>query len=120
IVIEGAGTKAFIAGADISQFDDQRTKANAQADYNQAVDAAYRAPGECSKPVIAKIQGVCMGGGLGLAAACDLRFCREDARFRMPAARLGLGYGIGGVKRLMEVFGLQNTMDIFFSARIFG
>lgn len=120
IVIDGAGDKAFIAGADISQFGDQRTDDDSQAAYNRAVDAAYRAPTECSKPVIAKIQGVCMGGGLGLAAACDLRFCRDDARFRMPAARLGLGYGLGGVQRMLKVFGLQNTMDIFFSARVFG
>src|SRR3546814_8263590 len=77
IVIDGAGTKAFIAGADISQFEDQLADTDAQADYNQAVDAAYRAPTECGKPVIAKIQGICMGGGLGLAAACDIRFCRE-------------------------------------------
>lgn len=120
IVIDGAGDRAFIAGADISQFGEQRLDDDTQAGYNRAVDAAYLAPIHCTKPVVAKIQGVCMGGGLGLAAACDLRFCRDDARFRMPAARLGLGYGVAGVRRMLRVFGLQNTMDIFFSARIFG
>jgi enoyl-CoA hydratase len=120
VVIEGDGDKAFVSGADISQFESQRTDAEAQARYNRGVEAAYLAPVRCSKPVVAKIRGICMGGGLGLAAACDLRFCTEDARFRMPAGRLGLGYNAIGVRRFLAVFGLQNTLDIFFSARIFG
>lgn len=117
IVLDGAGDKAFIAGADISEFGDY--DARAQQRFNQAVENGYAATANCGKPVVAKIQGICMGGGLGLAAACDLRFCREDARFRMPAARLGLGYPVLGVRRLMAVLGVQNTMDIFYSARIF-
>lgn len=119
IVLEGAGSKAFVSGADISQFESQRTDPAAQARYNQAVEAAYLAPPRCSKPVVAKIRGICMGGGLGLAAACDMRFCTDDSRFRMPAGRLGLGYNAIGVRRFLAVFGLQNTLDIFFSARIF-
>jgi enoyl-CoA hydratase len=119
IVLEGDGDKAFVSGADISQFEEKRTDAAAQERYNAAVAAAYAAPLLCSKPVIAKIAGICMGGGLGLAAACDLRFCRDDARFRMPASRLGIGYAIAGVNRFLSVLGPQNTMDIFFSARIF-
>lgn len=119
IVLEGAGDKAFVSGADISQFESGRTDPAVQARYNSAVEAAYLAPVRCSKPVVAKIRGICMGGGLGLAAACDLRFCTADARFRMPAGRLGLGYNVVGVRRFLSVFGLQNTLDIFFSARIF-
>lgn len=119
IVLEGDGDKAFVSGADISQFEEKRTDAEAQGYYNAAVAAAYAAPLLCSKPVVAKIAGICMGGGLGLAAACDLRFCRDDARFRMPASRLGLGYAIAGVNRFLSVLGPQNTMDIFFSAKIF-
>ena len=119
IVLEGAGSKAFVSGADISQFESGRTDPAAQARYNAVVEAAYLAPVRCSKPVVAKIRGVCMGGGLGLAAACDLRFCTDDARFRMPAGRLGLGYNVVGVRRFLSVLGLQNTLDIFFSARIF-
>ena len=120
VVLEGAGDKAFVSGADISQFESQRTDADAQRAYGAAVEAAYGAPVACSKPVIAKIRGICMGGGLGLAAACDLRFCSTDARFRMPAARLGLAYNVPGVRRFMDILGVQNTYDIFFSARIFG
>lgn len=119
IVLEGDGEQAFVSGADISQFATQRTAEDAQQRYNEIVDRAYGAPARCSKPVIAKIRGICMGGGLGLAAACDLRFCTDDSRFRMPAGRLGLGYDVAGVHRLMAVLGLQNTLDIFFSARTF-
>lgn len=119
IVLAGAGEKAFVSGADISQFEEQRTHADAQAAYNAAVEAAYLAPGRTGKPTIAKIRGICFGGGLGLAAACDLRICADDARFRMPAGRLGLGYSQTGVYRFAALIGVQNTCDIFFSARIF-
>lgn len=119
IVITGDGDKAFISGADISQFEKARGSADAQAIYNQAVVDAYEAPVRCSKPVVAKIRGICMGGGLGLAAACDIRFAAEDAVFRMPAGRLGLGYNYTGIKRFVQILGAAGTADIFFSARKF-
>ena len=117
IVCAGDGEKAFISGADISQFEKLRGTVEAQIVYNQAVEAAYQAPLNCTKPVIARIRGICIGGGLGFAAACDLRICSEDSVFRMPAARLGLGYSPAGVRRFMNVLGAANTMDIFMSAR---
>lgn len=120
IVLEGEGEKAFVSGADISQFESNRTASDAQARYGQAVEDAYLAPTRAVKPVVAKIRGICMGGGLGLAAACDWRICSTDSRFRMPAARLGLGYNQPGVRRFAQIIGVQNTYDIFFSARIFG
>jgi enoyl-CoA hydratase len=120
VVITGDGDKAFISGADISQFEKSRGSAEAQAVYNEAVVKAYEAPVRCSKPVIAKIRGICMGGGLGLAAACDVRIAAEDAVFRMPAARLGLGYNFTGISRFVQLLGPANTSDIFFSARKFG
>jgi len=119
VVITGDGDKAFISGADISQFEKARGSAEAQESYNQAVVDAYEAPVRCSKPVVAKIRGICMGGGLGLAAACDVRIAAEDAVFRMPAGRLGLGYNYTGIKRFTQVIGAANTADIFFSARKF-
>jgi enoyl-CoA hydratase/carnithine racemase len=119
IVIAGDGTRAFIAGADISQFERVRNAEEAQAEYNRAVDAAYAAPALCAKPVIAKIRGICFGGGLGLAAACDVRMCSDDSTFRMPAARMGLGYSYLGIRRFMQVLGAANTADIFYSARRF-
>ena len=119
IVITGDGEKAFISGADISQFEKARGSAEAQALYNSAVAEAYTAPVTCTKPVIARIRGVCIGGGLGLAAACDLRFAADDAIFRMPAARLGLGYNFPGIRRFVQLLGQANAADIFFSARKF-
>ena len=119
VVLQGDGDRAFVSGADISQFESQRSDPQSQRVYNEAVQAGYSAPVVCSKPVIAKIRGVCMGGGLGLAAACDLRICSSDARFRMPAGRMGLGYGMDGVRRFVALIGVQNTYDIFFSARVF-
>jgi enoyl-CoA hydratase/carnithine racemase len=119
IVITGDGDKAFISGADISQFEKLRGAADTQAEYNKAVERAYLASMQCSKPVIAKIRGICIGGGLGLAAACDVRIAADDAVFRMPAARLGLGYSATGVRRFMNVIGAANTADIFLSARKF-
>ena len=119
IVITGDGDKAFIAGADISQFEKAGASAEAQAIHTRAVHDAYEATCNCSKPVVAKIRGICMGGGLGLAAACDVRIAAEDAVFRMPAARLGLGYSAAGVRRFMSVIGAANTADIFLSARKF-
>ena len=119
VVIAGDGDKAFISGADISQFEKLRGTAEAQTEYNKAVEQAYLAPMNCSKPVIARIRGICIGGGLGFAAACDLRICAHDTVFRMPAARLGLGYSPAGVRRFMNVIGAANTSDIFFTARKF-
>ncbi|MEI6300202.1 MAG: enoyl-CoA hydratase [Betaproteobacteria bacterium] len=120
VVITGDGEKAFIAGADISEFEKKRSDADSTAVYNRATEAAYLAPKACRKPVIAKIRGICVGGGLGLAAACDLRFASDDAVFRMPAARLGLGYGYAGFKLFVDIMGQSNTADIFYSARKFG
>ena len=119
IICAGDGDKAFISGADISQFEKLRGTVEAQVEYNKAVEQAYVAPMNCAKPVVARIRGICIGGGLGFAAACDLRICSEDSIFRMPAARLGLGYSPAGVRRFMNVLGAANTTDIFMSARKF-
>ena len=119
IVLQGDGDQAFVSGADISTFEAQRTDPEDQRRFSAAVEAAYGAPAKASKPVIAKIRGICFGGGLGLAAACDLRIAADDARFRMPAARLGLGYGTQGIARFISVVGMANTLDVFMTARIF-
>ena len=116
IVLAGDGDRAFISGADITQFGKNR---EAREQYNRVVNAAYQAPMLCRKPTIAKIRGICMGGGLGLASSCDLRIAADDAVFRMPAARLGLGYNFTGVRRFVDVLGSANTADIYFSARKF-
>lgn len=119
IVLTGSGEKAFISGADISQFEELRAAQDTQEVYENAVTAALAAPIQCSKPVIAKIRGYCFGGGLGMAAACDIRICSEDSTFRMPAARLGVGYGHVGIKRFTDLIGLANATDIYVTARRF-
>lgn len=117
IVLTGAGEKAFSAGADISQFEKQRSTGEALERYNTTLKAASAALVECPKPTLAKVRGICIGGGLALSLNCDLRFCADDVVFRMPAARLGLGYEYGGIKRMVEVIGAANSSDLFFSAR---
>jgi enoyl-CoA hydratase/carnithine racemase len=119
VVLAGAGDKAFVAGADISKFGDERASEEGVKKYNEAVEAAYVSVHEFPKPTIAMIRGFCVGGGMGLASCCDLRICSEDARFAVPAAKLGLGYGYPGVKRLMDVVGPSFTKEIFFTARLF-
>ncbi len=119
IILQGAGDKAFVSGADISQFNTHRN-GDASTHYNEATQAGYASVLDCPKPTLAKIRGICMGGGLGLALNCDVRMAAADGKFRMPAGRLGLGYAFDGVKRFTEIMGTANTADLFFSARIFG
>ncbi len=119
IVVTGAGEKAFVSGADISKFGDERATADAVSRYNGIVSRALEALHQAAKPTIAMIRGYCIGGGVGLAICCDLRFCTEGARFGIPAARLGLGYGIDGVRRLVDLVGPAFTKEIFFTARQF-
>ena len=119
IVLAGAGGKAFSAGADISEFEKKRHSEDAIEIYNQAVSDATRALVEARKPLIAKIDGYCIGGGLGVAMCCDLRIAAEDSRFGIPAAKLGLGYRLEGLKHLIDVVGPSMAMEILFTGRQF-
>ncbi len=119
VVISGAGGKAFVSGADISKFESERATSEAVAQYNAASARVYEALHGFPKPTIAKITGYCIGGGMNLAVCCDLRLCDERARFAIPAARLGLGYGYGGVSRLANIIGLSRAMEMFYTARQF-
>jgi enoyl-CoA hydratase len=117
IVIRGAGDIAFAAGADISEFENNRATDEAVQAYEAATGAAHRALEASPKPVIAQIQGFCLGGGVALALSCDLRYCADDAQFAIPAARLGIGYGIHGHRRLVATVGHANAREMMFSAR---
>jgi enoyl-CoA hydratase len=119
IVLKGAGDKAFVSGADISQFEKARSSAESNAHYDRMSEAAGKALSECNKPTIAMIRGWCIGGGLAIAIGCDLRIATEGSKFGIPAARLGVGYGAPGVKKLMELVGPSFTKEIFFTARHF-
>ena len=120
VVVTGAGGKAFVSGADISKFESERATEEAVKRYNIVAGGFYATLYDFPKPTLAQIQGYCIGGGLNLAVACDLRFCTEGSRFALPAAKLGLGYGYVGLKRFFDTIGPSHTKDIFFSARQFG
>jgi enoyl-CoA hydratase len=119
VVVTGAGDKAFASGADISEFGEQRTDPAARAEFDRGMAAISRGWASLDKPVIAMIRGFCMGGGLLTALQADIRIAAGDSQFGIPAARLGLGYGLGGVTTLMNLVGPAWTAEILFSARRF-
>lgn len=119
VVYRGAGVEAFASGADISEFKEVRKDvATAQA-YSRETEAAYLAVRRCPKPTIAMIFGFCMGGGMALAMSCDLRFAAEGAKFGIPAARLGIVYGLVSTRQLVDLVGPSHAKDILFSGRTF-
>ncbi len=119
VVVAGAGEKAFVSGADISKFESERAGAEAVAHYNATTARAYGKLHGFAKPTIAEITGVCVGGGVALAVCCDLRICGEGSRFAIPAAKLGLGYGYAGLRRLVHLVGPAFAKELFFTARMF-
>jgi enoyl-CoA hydratase len=119
VVLKGAGDKAFVSGADISQFEKQRSSAESIAQYDKIAEVANAKLQDYRKPIIAMIHGFCIGGGVGVALHCDLRIAADSARFGVPAARLGLGYRWAGVKKLVDLVGPSFAKEIFFTARHF-
>ena len=119
VVLTGAGGKAFVSGADISRFESERANLEGARAYGAKSEAAYASIYEFPKPTIAMIRGYCIGGGLGLATCCDLRIATDNSRFAVPAAKLGLGYGYAGLKRLVDVVGPAFAKEIFYTARQF-
>jgi enoyl-CoA hydratase len=119
IVVSGAGGRAFVSGADISEFAEKRASAEAAAAYSRVSEAARARLEMTPKPTIAMIRGYCIGGGVGTALSCDLRIAAEGARFGIPAARLGLGYGYDGIRRLIDLVGPAYAREIFYTARQF-
>jgi enoyl-CoA hydratase/carnithine racemase len=117
IVVRGAGDRAFVSGADISEFGEHRTTPDARAAYDRGQGDAGRAWAAVGKPVIAMIRGYCIGGGLLTALRADIRIAADDAQFAVPAARLGLGYPLAGVAALADVVGSAWAAEILFSAR---
>jgi enoyl-CoA hydratase/carnithine racemase len=117
VVYRGAGSEAFASGADISEFPESRKDTETSLRYNATTAAAYAAVRECAKPTIAMIHGFCMGGAMGLAMACDLRFAAEGAKFGIPAARLSIVYPPEAIGQLVDLVGPAYAKDILFSAR---
>jgi enoyl-CoA hydratase len=113
----GAGTEAFAAGADISEFEKNRAQNAAVSQYDGLLDEVLHAIQDSPKPSLAMIHGFCMGGGVEVALACDLRYCGQSAQFAIPAAKLGLAYNIEGHKRLIETVGHARAREIMFLGR---
>jgi enoyl-CoA hydratase len=120
VVMRGAGGRAFVSGSDISQFEDQRKNAEASAAFSRHSADALQHMAALSKPLIAMIQGYCMGGGIRVAAAADIRIASELAIFGIPAAKLGLGYSFDSVEKLVGLVGPAITKELLFTGRRVG
>jgi enoyl-CoA hydratase len=118
-VLTGEGDKAFCTGADIGQMDAMRGGADASAEYDRITKHTLARLHAFDKPIVAMVSGYCMGAGVALAAACDLRFAAEGARFAIPSAKLGIAYYHQGVKRLTELMGPANTARLLFTGERF-
>jgi enoyl-CoA hydratase len=117
VAFRGAGTEAFAAGADISEFEANRAHDAAVAEYDGLLDQVLHAIQDSRKPSLAMIHGFCLGGGLEVALACDLRYCGASAQLGIPAAKLGLAYNVEGHKRLLETVGHAFAREIMFLGR---
>jgi enoyl-CoA hydratase/carnithine racemase len=119
VVLAGAGDKAFVSGADISQFENVRANPEDNEEYKAVSGGGQAAISRLTKPSIAMIKGFCIGGGLAVALSCDLRIAAEGSRFAIPAAKLGLGYNYGGLATLASIVGPAYAREIMFTARQF-
>jgi enoyl-CoA hydratase/carnithine racemase len=117
VAFRGAGTEAFASGADISEFAKIRAERAAVSQYDGLLDRVLQSIQGSPKPSVAMIHGFCMGGGLEVALACDLRYCGRSAQFGIPAAKLGLAYSVEGHKRLLETVGHARAREIMFLGR---
>jgi len=115
VILTGAGDKAFVSGADISQFARTRNNAVAQQEYNRRTGEGRARLLAFPKPVIARIQGFCLGGGLGIAMDADLRLATPDSRFGIPAAKLGIAYGYDMARQLVSLVGEANARMLLFT-----
>lgn len=119
VVLTGAGDKAFVSGADISQFDKVRSDADAQKEYARQTTGGRLRLANYAKPVIAEIRGFCMGGGLGIAMSCDIRIASDDSQFGIPAAKLGIAYGFDMVRHLVSLVGPAHAHMILMTGERF-
>src|SRR5688572_6480658 len=117
VAFRGAGTDAFSAGADISEFEGKRASEKSVGQYDDLLDQVLHAIQGSLKPSVAMIHGYCLGGGVEIALACDLRYCAQSAQFGVPAAKLGLAYNVEGHKRLLETVGHARAREIMFLGR---
>jgi enoyl-CoA hydratase len=120
VVLTGAGERAFCPGADISEFESARANAAQAAEYGKLMDAAMEAIAACPHPVVVKVKGICVGGGLEIACLADMRICQESSRFGVPVNKLGLTMGYSEIAALIGLVGKTNALEILYEARVFG
>ena len=118
VIMAGAGERAFSVGADISEFEQNRSTIEKARRYHERTHAAMQTIIDCRHPVIAQIRGLCVGGGLELATTCDLRICGAGARFGIPVKRLGLVVSYTELKPLLDLIGPANALEILLEGRI--
>jgi len=117
VVLTGAGGKAFVSGANISQFDTLRSGEDAVQAYEKVAEKAQLSIYDYEKPIIARINGYCIGGGLNIALCCDLRVASESSQFSIPAGKIGLGYRMTAIRNLVTAVGAANALEIFLTAK---
>ncbi|MEQ8828092.1 MAG: enoyl-CoA hydratase-related protein [Parvibaculum sp.] len=120
IVLQGAHANAFSAGADISELVAHAASEELAGSFMDMIEAATVAMTDCAKPMVAAIRGDCMGGGIELAMACDVRIASSASRFAIPPAKLGALYGFSSTLRLVQLVGPGRAKDLLFSGRQFG
>src|SRR3989454_2831758 len=119
IVLKGEGDKAFVSGADVSQYEKQRSSAEGIQYYEEIAGRVAERLQSCDKVIIAMIRGYCLGAGVNIALCCDLRIAAEDARLGIPAAKLGLGYRAASLKNLVDVVGPAYAREVLITGRHF-
>jgi enoyl-CoA hydratase/carnithine racemase len=120
VVLRGAGDRAFAAGADIAEFATERANVEQAREYDRVVHPVLEAIARCRHPVVAMIRGACVGGGLEVAAVCDLRICGESSRFGIPVKNLGLVVAYGELQGLIDLVGRATALEIVLEGRVFG
>ena len=115
VILTGAGGKAFVSGADISQFEKERHNAQASEEYSRRSAAQRALLADYPKPTIACISGFCLGGGMLVAMLCDIRIAADHSQFGIPAAKLGIAYGYDGLRHLVSLVGPSRARLIMYT-----
>ncbi len=120
VVLRGAGDKAFSPGNDIGEFETERSNVEQARAYGAKMNRTLEAFRDCPLPLVAMIQGICVGGGLEIAALCDVRICGNSSRFGVPIKRLGLVMALTELQALVELVGRATALEILLEGRVFG
>lgn len=120
VVLRGQGTRSFSPGNDIGEFEMERANVEQAREYGAIMARTIDALSACRHPVIASIQGICVGGGLEIACCCDIRICGESSRFGVPINKLGLVMSPPELEGLVRLIGRSATLEILLEGRVFG